>query len=164
MVLYKSTAELRTQLSVLRAVRFANPAAQQGALLQLHYLALTHDTMEALRELPEWSGTISFKHCDAPLATEEYRKLAEVVPVSYRKWVLPTYIKSSLVDSICAGINARREGLGLPPVQATVFDRVSTEGGKHVRLEFSFERGQDVLDWPDPPSIRRQAQQQQAAN
>ncbi len=122
-VVYQSTAMLRTQLSVLRAVRFASPKAKEGAYLQLRGVPLTHDTMEALRELPEWSGTISLKHCSTPLATEEYSKLAELIPTSYNTWVLPCTAGSPMHDSICAGVRARREGLGMPSLVVAFEDR-----------------------------------------
>ncbi len=69
-----TAAMLQSQLSVLRAVRFAGPKTHTGAGLALFHVSLTADRLEALRGLPEWGGTLDMADCHFPLAPSEYSR------------------------------------------------------------------------------------------
>lgn len=71
----------------------------------------------------------------------DYSCLAQHVPLSYVEWVVNTAQHPGLLQRLCAGISARREGLGLPPLRlrATRAQHGGGEAGtvcdsKHVRL------------------------------
>ncbi len=134
-------ALLRTQLSVLRSVRLASTEAAQKASVSVNGLALTSTAMDVLRgSLPEWGGTLRLRDCTYPLPPSAYTQLAQSAPVSYQTWCLGKAAKAQVLESICAGLNERRAGLGLPPVTVKSEAHRSAERaiGEHVVLTVGF--------------------------
>ncbi len=95
---------LRTQLSVLRAIRVNHDVSCLRPTVVLHNWPLTHATLSALRDgLPEWASTdLSFKTCTFPLAPSEYTQLARIVPLTFYAWTLPDRCPAPLMEAVCA--------------------------------------------------------------
>ncbi len=103
---------------------------------------MTSESMAVLSGLPAWRGRIEFSKCIWPAGEQGAAlctQLAQHVPGSYTRWVLP-YVDEEALRCVCVGINQRREGLGLP--RLTVCAQLPTEpdvraalAGKHVVLE-----------------------------
>ncbi len=130
---------LRTQLSVLRAVHpYVKTQEEEkqseedvswpeklrekkGARVELVGWQMTHDTIEALRGLPELQGHVDFTQCTSwPLEPAQYTHLAQCVPTSYEAWLFDMCPCSPVFKSICGGVKVRREGLGLPALLCMV--------------------------------------------
>ncbi len=114
---------------------------------------LTEANMALLQGLPAWSGTldISDPYIRWPLDSAEYDQLATHVPTSYTEWRVFCSMRCSLMDDICEGVNARREGLGLPPLALTLSEHVGRDvkRGEHVVIKprsFADRRQHDVGD------------------
>ncbi len=123
------------QLSVLKAVTRAE--GDPKATLTIPQCLLASDAMHGLRGLPEWCGCVYMSQCTFEEdRAAEYTQLAEHIPVSVTRWVLGA-VPSAVVQSICDGINQRRQGLGLGPVtvQADSSEFFGVEEGEHVKLE-----------------------------
>lgn len=128
---------LRAQLSVLRSVRLASTEATQKASVYIDGLVINSAAMDALRTgLPEWGGKVHLLDCTFPLNPDAYTQLAQCVPVSYQTWHLGRAANAQVIASICAGLNQRRAGLGLPPVtvRAEAHRQARRVVGEHVAL------------------------------
>ncbi len=112
----------RAQLQVLRAMQLdINPEIQGNISVTLEGWNLTHTAMDVLREgLPEWASQIDIRDCQFPLAPKAYKRLAQCVPLCYTTWHTEFLMGSKVWASVTKGLNARREGLGLPQVLVTV--------------------------------------------
>ncbi len=137
-----SAGALQAQLSMLRAVRLQPTDSDTGVLVKLQGCPMTTETIAVLSGLPAWRGRFEFSECQWPASEQGAAlcaQLAQHVPVSYTRWVVP-YVYSEGLKHVCAGVNQRREGLGMAPL--TVCAHLPTEpdvraalAGKHVELE-----------------------------
>ncbi len=139
---------LTRQLSVLHSVTFTDPAKESRAVLVLNTLSLNKPTLDILREnLPHWSGILGLSSCTWPLKASEYKRLADVIPMSYKAWLLNEKKPTARLDAICDGVNARRKGLGLQPLQLEVPACPGTAHvGEHVIVTDSLmSEGKEML-------------------
>ncbi len=107
-----ATSGLRAQVSVIRSIRLADTTGQPRIKL---YCDMTQEAMVELGRLPEWAGCLDLDECSFVGTTESdeaFAQLAQDVPVSFTEWRLKSAGRSAL-KHICAGINQRRQGLGL---------------------------------------------------
>ncbi len=104
-------ATLCAQLTLLRGLRFVD---SRPVIVDLRDLDMTHDTMAALKGLPDWPAMLSFSGCNWHLPASEYTQLAHCVPTSYVAWY--TNCDDATVDSICIGVNEARARLGEEPL------------------------------------------------
>ncbi len=125
---------LARQLSVLHSISFHEPSVNERSLINLDEWPLDKATLDTLSQgLPRWQGTLYMADCKWPLKASEYKRLATVIPTSYTAWVLPYNIAKTRLDAVCAGVNERRAGLGLPRLQLVVTSCVEdTPVGDHV--------------------------------
>lgn len=78
---------------------------------------MTQDSIEALRGLPHWLGTLDLSMCGPwPLEPTQYKALAQAIPTSYTTWQLGNGVSQAVIESMCEGANERRVGLGLEPL------------------------------------------------
>ncbi len=109
---------LRDQLTVLRAVPWDSKAPDARVSVHLQGWSLTEHTMAALAGLPHWSGELSLVlFAGWPLEPAKYEELACHVPTSYRQWCVNHRRTSQVLQCICTGVDAQREGKGLPPLR-----------------------------------------------
>ncbi len=111
-------AAVHAQLAVLRAMQLPDTDPNPTICIDLCSTALAADTLAALQGLPDWPQAqlqLSVSSCTWPMEAAQYTQLAQVVPVSYREWFLMG-VSDEVVQSVCAGVNQRRQGLGLGPV------------------------------------------------
>lgn len=133
--------KLRTQLTVLRAVRFVSPEAEQRSQLWLLPGPITQHAMSALRDcLPAWEARLVFNREEWPLEPSEYSHFAHCVPVSYWKVRVKLEPDSPVVAAVCEGLNARRAELGLCEPVLLGLDNVfgEHEVGEHVVLVYAW--------------------------
>lgn len=131
------TASLRTQLSVLQALQFPHPFCISMLRIVLVGWALTHDTIEALRGLPEWArAEVDFTQCTWPDQASECTRLVHSVPTAYTGWLLPDKVSGELLTSLCADLNEHRKGLACSDVTLYVKSReVDDNVWSHVRVD-----------------------------
>ncbi len=99
--------------------------------------AMLGPVVEALRGLPAWSGTLDLRDCGPwPLEPTQYKGLAHAIPTSYTVWELGHSVPQAVVDSICEGVNERRERLGLRPIAVcwSAHEGPARKVGEHVMV------------------------------
>ncbi len=130
---------LCTQVSLLSSLHADNRIPH----VSLYGRRMSSEAVSALRGLPAWSGTLSFRDCIWPEDPAVYDWLGMCVPATYTEWRLGTGVKpdTPLLISICAGINHRRQGLKCQPVTLVLSGAgggwVMVKVGEHVLLELS---------------------------
>ncbi len=95
-----------------------SPLGEGLPLVNLQHWILDTSVLDVLQgSLPHWPGTLYMTDCAWPLKPAQYKRLATAIPTSYKTWCLPEGLSKARLDAICAGVNERREGLGLPRVK-----------------------------------------------
>lgn len=119
----KGDQALRAQVQLLKGLRLTL-ALTQSATVDLHYhspyTSVTEAVMDALCDLPAWKAALDIGRCKWPLPCKRYERLAECIPVTYSEWIVTLTPHTSLFNSICSGVERRREGLCLPPLKITL--------------------------------------------
>ncbi len=141
-----SPACLQTQVAALSAIHWhediapytpCEPDEEPIVHVSFSGLSLTREVMKALQGLPAWVAHLQL-WCEWPLKASEYKQLAQYIPVSYTHWELSSSVSRKQVEAICAGINVRREGLGMPLVCVSVYGGEWEEPmGEHAFLTSS---------------------------
>ncbi len=141
---------LRSQLSVLPALRFADPpplpAQPPPPARAFHHLhpevrlkgwACTDKVLTALSDLPTWGRVLRIREpFTEALDGNACTLLASHVPTCYTEWCFYS-LSEAQVDGLCAALNQRRAGLGLgEPLQLYVSTMEGQERmvGEHVLL------------------------------
>lgn len=112
---------------------FAQPPVPGSVVLALSLWFLDHDTLAALPGLPPWATQVDLTECEWVLQDHEYSQLAQRIPDSCAVLVLGS-VPPARLQSICAGANAHRVGLGLDPLELIVSEYRGREEeiGEHV--------------------------------
>ncbi len=76
-------AGLFSLLHSVRLHRPVEPSDRADVTLRVTGLALTRASMELLRGLPHWCGTLDLSRCTWPEPVSAYTELATIVPTSY---------------------------------------------------------------------------------
>ncbi len=99
-----------TQLSVLRALYWdEDKDFKTQVYLQLIGWPLTHETMQALKGLPEWECGLDLRTCTWAISDPAaYMDLGRCVPTSYLVWCIPRDTPQPVRTALYAGVNAHR--------------------------------------------------------
>ncbi len=115
-------AALREQLSVLRCVTLADTDTAHDTKVRLSGWPLTRGVIDALQGLPNWAGGLDFHtSCTWPEQPAVYARLAQCVPVSFRKWRFDVpsapfgapSAEPAWLAPVFEGVRVRRAGKGL---------------------------------------------------
>ncbi len=124
----------RAQLSTLKAVRFTKPEDTMKGLAVGFSARLTPKMMQLLRDLPDGPRVLDLQGCSWPQGATEYRALTQHIPASYTEWRLDVGTGTSLLQSICDGVNEHRGRVGMGPVRLALYGYKGAEMkvGEHV--------------------------------